>query len=446
MKRCNRRNMLQLAMALLLSSFSVVHAQAPQRAPKNAVMPGGKLKLVVILSRHGVRPPTWTQSRLDAYSVLPWPTWDVEPGYLTPHGYDLLKKFGGFDRVSLAGAGLIAARGCTDAAATYIWADTDERTMQSGRALAEGLFPGCPPVVHSLAAGEHDPLFHPRARGPRPSVALPVKTELETTANQLRDKNQSELLAEMQHVLLGCSPEKSCAPVRAPGVSLLGDTADAAGGKGGHLVEARGPLGQASSFAEDFLLEYVEGMPRSQVGWGKVDEAQLRRFLTLHSEYSDLTHRTTESARVEASNLMFHITRTLEQGAAEHPVEDALGPAGSKMVLLVGHDTNISGVAALLGLHWMLDGRKDDTPPGTELAFELWQNESGTYTVRVTVSMQTLQQMREMQELTPAAPPAHEVLRLKGCEAGANACRWEDFVRVVEEATDKNSIFTTRPE
>jgi 4-phytase/acid phosphatase len=402
------------------------------------------LELVVILSRHGVRPPTWTQERLDAYSAVPWPKWTVPPGNLTPHGYELMKRFGGFNRASYAEAGLFAAMGCSDATAAYVWADTDQRTMESGRALAEGMFPGCPPMVHSLAAGEHDPLFHPRARVLRSADALQVKTVQETTAGQLPDKRQSELLAEMQHVLMGCTPKTSCTPVHAPEMPLLGGSGDAIGGKSDHPVDARGPLGQASSFAEDFLLEYVEGMPSSQVGWGKVDETQLRRFITLHSDYSDLSHRTPESARVEASNLLFHIERTLDQGAAGHPVEDGLGPAGSKMVLVVGHDTNISGVAALLGLHWSLDGRRDDTPPGTELAFELWQNESGTYTVRVTVSMQTLRQMREMQDLTPASPPAHEHLMLKGCRAETHACQLEDFVRIVDGAIDRNNVITTR--
>jgi 4-phytase / acid phosphatase len=443
MKRCSRRNLLQVAMALFLSSSSLAYAQAPKPAPeKNADIEGGKLKLVVILSRHGVRPPTWTQDRLDAYSALPWPKWSVQPGYLTPHGYELLTRLGSFDRASYAVTGLIASKGCADAADTYIWADTDERTMESGSALAEGLFPGCPPAVHSLAAGEHDPLFHPRKREPGTGDAMPAKT---VAANLLPDKQQSELLAEMQQVLMGCLPETQCTPAHSPEIQLLGDSADAAGGNSGHPGEARGPMSTASSFAEDFLLEYLEGMPSSQVGWGKVDESQVRRFLTLHSDYSDLTHRAPASARVEASNLLFHIARTLDQGAVDHPVEDALGPVGSKMILLIGHDTNLSGVAALLGLHWTLDGREDDTPPGTELAFELWRNPSGTYTVRVTVSMQTLRQMREMQDLTPAAPPAHEVLRIDGCGAESQACRWQDFEGILNAAIDKSSVLKLQP-
>ena len=128
---------------------------------------GEHLRMVVILSRHGVRSPTWTQARLDSYSANPWPRWGVPPGNLTSRGYELIKRVGSFDRASLAQAGLLTAKGCDDASKVYIWADTDQRTIATGKALAEGLFPGCPPAIHGLPAGQNDPLFHPAARGVR---------------------------------------------------------------------------------------------------------------------------------------------------------------------------------------------------------------------------------------------------------------------------------------
>ncbi len=82
-----------------------------------------------------------------------------------------------------------------------------------------------------------------------------------------------------------------------------------------------------------------------------------------HTELSD---RVPARARMGASNLLFHIERTLEQAVERRPVDDAVAPVESKLVLIVGHDTNIAEVAALLRLHWNLDARKDDTPPGTE--------------------------------------------------------------------------------
>lgn len=402
-----------------------------------------KLRLVVILSRHGVRSPTWTQTRLDRYSALPWPKWSVPPGDLTSRGYELVKQFGRFDRASLAKTGLIAGQGCEDAAATYIWADTDQRTIASGNALAEGFFPGCPPQVHGLAAGEDDPVFHPRVSGAK-GAGKDASSEPDKEADHPTDVQQRELLDEMQHVLRGCDAEGFCSSARMPEIPLSHTAGAAAHGMASQVADAESPLALASSFAEDFLLEYADGMPMDRVGWGKVDEPQLRKFLALHSKYFELAHRTPAVARLEASNMLFHIERTLEQAIARKPVEAAIGPVDDKLAILAGHDTNIAGVAALLGLHWTLDGRTDDTPPGTELWFELWQDEHGVYSVRVWVAMQTLPQLREMRPLSLTDPPTGEALDLAGCNAGHAACTWDDFRRAADRAIDKDAVIAGR--
>ena len=224
-------------------------------------------------------------------------------------------------------------------------------------------------------------------------------------------------------------------------MALLEAPTAVAHGKGDHVVDLQGPLPLSSTFAEDFLLEYADGMPMAQVGWGKVDKARLGRLLALHTDYFDLMHGTPAIAKIEASNMLFHIERTLKQAVERKTVDGAVGPAGSKLVFLVGHDTNLAAVASLLGVHWKLDGRDDDTPPGTEMAFELWQDAAGTYSVRVTVTMQTLQQLREMPKLTLAAPPAQETLSLQRCSGAAHSCGWVGFQHIADAAIDNNNVF-----
>jgi 4-phytase/acid phosphatase len=417
---------------LCLSALESGCAQASHAAAPHG-HGGAQLKMVVILSRHGVRSPTWTQERLDSYSALPWPSWGVPPGNLTARGYQLIQDFGSFDREAFAAKGLFAAKGCEDASKTYIWADTDQRTLASGKAIAEGLFPGCPLEVHSLAPGTSDPLFHPAASGVTPVDADSAFVELSARLKRPVDPQQSELLEELQHVLLGCDPKTACTTARVPATPLLGAANAVVRGKGDHVAELQGPLAQASTFSEDLLLEYADGMPMSQVGWGKVDEAQLRRFLALHSDYFDLMHRTPSFARLEASNMLARINCTLKQAVDGMPAADAIGPPGTKLVILAGHDTNIAGIAALLGLHWRLDGRDDDTPPGTELAFELWQDTHGAYSVHVNVAMQTLRQLRDVQVPTQKSPPAREELTTD--MKTPSGLMWDDFHRITNAAT-----------
>ena len=111
----------------------------------------------MILSRHGVRPPLTKPGAIDQFSAAPWPKWDVPPGYLTAHGYELMKMFGAMDRARLARQGLFAGEGCNAAVYATIVADSDQRTRETGKALAEGMFPGCPIKVHARAVGTPDP-------------------------------------------------------------------------------------------------------------------------------------------------------------------------------------------------------------------------------------------------------------------------------------------------
>jgi len=106
---------------------------------KEAPAPSVELKFVVILSRHGVRSPTWSTEQLNQYSTVPWPQWHVPPGQLTPHGKTLMQLLGAYDRAYLAQAGLLSPTGCADAGHVYFRADPEERTLEIGRALAVGM-------------------------------------------------------------------------------------------------------------------------------------------------------------------------------------------------------------------------------------------------------------------------------------------------------------------
>jgi 4-phytase/acid phosphatase len=70
------------------------------------------------------------------------------------------------------------------------------------------------------------------------------------------------------------------------------------------------PLSVASTVAEDFQLEYANGMPLNEVGWGHANAAIVNEMITLHTAGADLIHRTSYLARAQASNLMIHIVDT----------------------------------------------------------------------------------------------------------------------------------------
>jgi len=425
-----------VVLSILLGAGSV----PAQKAPAS----GAELKFVVVLSRHGVRPPTWSAEQLNQYSTEAWPKWDVPPGYLTSHGRTLMKLFGAYDRAYLAKAGLLSPTGCADAGHVYIWTDTDERTIETGRALAAGMLPDCAVEVHSLPEGKTDPLFSPIPAG----VGNPDRALAATAVSGRIGGNPGALLGvyrpafeTMQQVLLGCKLGPKCPPEgKAVKQSLLELPASVGPAKGDRLAELRGPLSTASTLAEDFLLEYTNGMEGKELGWGRVNETNLMEMMSLHTAYADLLRRTTYIARVQASNLLSHIVKSMEQAVAGKAVPGALGKPGDHAIVIVGHDTNLSNVSGLLGLSWLIEGyQRDDTPPGGALVFELWRRPGNEeYTVRTYYMCQTLEQMRKALPLTLNSPPAKAVVFLPGCSTANEGmeCGWRAFQRAVETAID----------
>jgi 4-phytase/acid phosphatase len=367
--------------------------------------------------------------------VQPWPAWSVPPGDLTHRGYDLLVRFGNYDRSLFSAQGLPLAAGCAAVSQTTIYADTDQRTLASGDALAHGLFPDCAMTIQSKPGGGNDAVFHtPPAHDPSapPADLQPV---LAATRERLlhTDETTAPLLRELQNILLDCQPAAAaCTPERQPALHLDGQPGVVAG-KGDHSLDIQGPLPTASSLSEDLLLEYADGMPSAQVGWGHADAAEIGRLLALHSVYFDLIHRTPQIARSDNGALLRHIAATLAQHVEGRAVEGAIGAPTDRLVVLVGHDTNLAALASMLGLHWHLDGREDDTPPGTELRFELWRTAAGAYEVRVHVAAQTLLQMRNLSDLSLSDPPASAALTPTGCNAATHACSWAAFEHLVHE-------------
>ena len=215
-------------------------------------------------------------------------------------------------------------------------------------------------------------------------------------------------------------------------------------GKEHYLVALSGPVLAAEVCTDSLLLEFTDGMPAADVGWGKVDGKVLTDLLSLHELLFDLTNRTYYLAQVGASNLASHIVDTLEQGAEGEPVPGALGPSGERIVVLAGHDSNIASMGGLFGMNWWVPGTQmNPILPGGALVFELWKRsgQDGFY-VRTSYVTQTLDQMRDASQLSLENPPARAPIFVPGC--GGQAPNFDaplaSFVRQARKVIDPNFI------
>ena len=338
-----------VALVLAAALFHAVPARAENEA-----------RLAIIVTRHGVRSPIGEFNQAMAkFAAQPWPGWEVPPGYLTPHGREQMRLMGAYYRDLYVRAGLLTGRTKADQERIFFRADNDERTIETARDLAAGLMPGGTADVRVRPQNVRDPLFRPLQGGVgHPDFALATAAVLGRIGDDPSAlmTAHAATFATLERVLLGADgpvpPGK--VSVRTLPEKVEPDFAALS------LASFTGPWRIAARCTDTFVLEYADGKPLSEVGWGRADRRALSELMQLHALYFNLTQSSFYPAQVQGSNLASHIGRTLEQAAAGRPVAGAIGPPGERVVVLVGHDTNLANLAGLLGLSWWLEGTQQD--------------------------------------------------------------------------------------
>src|SRR5258708_29092168 len=156
----------------------------------------------------------------------------------------------------------------------------------------------------------------------------------------------------LQAALLCCSDPTVC-PSGTKNCTLPAMTQSLSAAQGSKAVSWKGPFPVGSDTAEIFELEYANNM--DMTGWGRVTPQSLHDMSVIHTVYFDYTDRTPYLAQIAGSNLATYIMNTMGQ-AVTGVGRGQSAPAGSRFVALVGHDTNVANLAAMLGVSWTLPG------------------------------------------------------------------------------------------
>lgn len=376
------------------------------------------LERVVMLMRHGVRPPTRPQVAPEGMADQAWPVWATGFGELTPHGYDAMRLVGAWDRANWAARGLVPAQGCPPPGEVAVAASAKSRTQDTARALLEGFAPDCGITVAFPASADEDFEFHPLETGYMrmdPDQAMRAVVALAPPGGMDAEVLARAALFARLNDALGCCAPPLC---RAWGVPEGCDISQMPTGIVRHeddRPDVGDPFGLASTISQTFLLEYLEGMPMQDVAWGRLDRDGIEALLGFHSIKFRYEGRAPYVAAHAASPLAARML-----AAVEH---------GPPLTVLAGHDTNIADLGGLLDLHWTVPGYpRDDPPPGGALGFEVLSDAHGAHFVRAFYRSQTMDQVRELQPLSDANAPAYLYLPIPGC---AQRCSLDDFSALV---------------
>jgi 4-phytase/acid phosphatase len=377
-----------------------------------------RLERVVMLMRHGVRTPTKAKVTPDGVADQAWPKWTVDFGELTRHGYDAVKLVGAWDRANWAARGLLPADGCPGKGELAVFASSKSRTQDTARALVEGMAPGCTIDITFPKKASADYEFHTLDTGimqiDGDEALRDAQARLPAGGMAAEVQRHAALFALLNRAL-GCCSEAFC---KAEGKPAKCDISQMPAGlerddDGG--VSVGDPFGLASTVAQTFLLEYLEGMPMQDVAWGRLTRDEIGKLLEFHAFKYYYEARTPYLAARTASMLAAHMLESMQHGP--------------KLTVLVGHDTDIAELGGLLDLHWTVPGYpKDDPPPAGALGFEVLSDAAGTDYVRAFYRSQTMDQVRDLQPLDAGNAPAYLYLPIPDC---AEPCKLQDFARNV---------------
>jgi 4-phytase/acid phosphatase len=368
---------------------------------------------VVIVTRHGVRPPTQSNADLAKYADKAWPDWPVAPGELTPHGGETVRLMGVTLRETYRAAGLLP-RGCAGAGQVTVWSDgADQRTRESGRITAAALQPGCGLEAPFANTMPHDPIFGGSDAGACHLDQDQLKAAMAAAASspEVTAIDIGPALTKLQAIF---APD-AC---KGGAGTCFGNTDSGAAG-------AMAGFPATGGLAEDLLLEYGDGKPMRDVGWGRASAADIAAVMPLHERvYAMLradpyavSHRGAPMARVVLGSLA---AKAVGGGPQSGPQ--------LKLMVLSGHDTNIALMADIFGLSWTLPGEPDGTAPSSALAFELWSDGAHDY-VRPVIYYETMDQLRTLQPSRAQILP----LSFKDCASGPKgSCPLEAITERVE--------------
>jgi 4-phytase/acid phosphatase len=444
------------AASLVLLGLARIAAVPSALAQEQAVQaPSGALLKVVILSRHGVRSPIVKQPDLNTWSASGWPAWRCptlkpfcDPGELTFRGASLAKQMGEYYR----SYELFPAAGCPPEDDLFFWADTDERTLATGQALLKGLLPGCEdaPARYMRSHAKKSPddkdkIFHPvtghgsckldvdraekdmlkQAGGSFARYLERIRKPLKMAQCTLQCCLDGECKSWWQ--ACGLKQEPPACTLKPPCTACLGVyPADAP-----TRIEFNGSARVASTFAEIVLLEYANGFPERDVGFGRVGKDEMYEMFRAHTEAFEVEQRTPYIAKLQGSRL---VTKMLLALAGMRDGKEGTAPAQAKFVAYVGHDTNIANVAAMLGLAWEQPPyQKNQTPPAGALIFELRKGGDGKEKVYAFYAAQSLEDMRDRKGSRATSTP----LSVMELDAGKGV-DLNDFANFAKQARDRN--------
>lgn len=402
-----------LALAAMLLAPALTYAQSirPQEFKDKY-----KLKEAVVLSRHNIRSPL-SDSKSDLGRMTPheWTKWSAGKSELTSRGGALETMMGQYFRKWAVDAGLFPENYVPTADDLNVIANSMQRCIATAQYFTSGFMPvGGVRVNHRYTPSKMDPLFNPQLTKVSPEFVAEAMKQINAMGGDRGIVGINEAIAPnyalIQEVM--DTPESPMAKANDPKLGafknynteiLLEKWQEPRMASGSALKEL-------NSASDAFILQYYEEPDSVKAAFGHdLTREDWAKLAHIKDTYQDVLF----TAPIVAVNVAKPLIQYMY---------DELRSPDRKFTFLVGHDSNLSSVATALGVekYELPSAIEKQTPIGSKIVIEKFVDNDGKEYADINIVYQTVDQLRNMELLSPENPPMVYPLTLQGLERNAD--------------------------
>lgn len=402
-----------LALAAMLLAPALTSAQSirPQEFKDKY-----KLKEAVVLSRHNIRSPL-SDSKSDLGRMTPheWTKWSAGKSELTSRGGALETMMGQYFRKWAVDAGLFPENYVPTADDLNVIANSMQRCIATAQYFTSGFMPvGGVRVNHRYTPSKMDPLFNPQLTKVSPEFVAEAMKQINAMGGDRGIVGINEAIAPnyalIQEVM--DTPESPMAKANDPKLGafknynteiLLEKWQEPRMASGSALKEL-------NSASDAFILQYYEEPDSVKAAFGhNLTREDWAKLAHIKDTYQDVLF----TAPIVAVNVAKPLIQYMY---------DELRSPDRKFTFLVGHDSNLSSVATALGVekYELSSAIEKQTPIGSKIVIEKFVDNDGKEYADINIVYQTVDQLRNMELLSPENPPMVYPLTLQGLERNAD--------------------------
>lgn len=402
-----------LTLAVLLGIPALADAQAirPQEFKDKY-----QLKEAVVLSRHNIRSPL-SDSKSDLGRMTPheWTKWSAGKSELTSRGGALETMMGQYFRKWAVDAGLFPENYVPTADDLNVIANSMQRCIATAQYFTSGFMPvGGVTVNHRFTPSKMDPLFNPQLTKVNPEFVAEAMKQIAAMGGEKGIVGINEAI-EPNYILIQQVMDTDKSPMAKANDPKLNAFKNyntevllekwqeprLAGGSA---------LKELNSASDAFILQYYEEPDSLKAAFGhNLSREEWARLAHIKDTYQDVLF----TAPIVAVNVAKPLIQYMY---------DELRSPDRKFTFLVGHDSNLSSVATALGVekYELPEAIEKQTPIGSKIVIEKFVDKDGKEYADINIVYQTIDQLRNMELLSPENPPMVYSLSLSGLERNAD--------------------------